>query len=304
MALVKCPECGKEVSDSAEACHNCGYGIKVHFEKTEEEENGNIAIKNEIKTNSFKKLFDTPIKKITWVIISCLVLILTVYTIKQIEIQKTIKNSKAVLDRMQTYVNEIENEISNVDYVYGSVNSDLAIDSITENLDNLNRDINLVDSFYKKDAKIGDIIDSYTNTSWEEYKQYIRDSYFISSSNRASAQEFIKERAYSSNDEMFAAQRNTGSQSKSSIVIDSLQYSSSGDNYKVYGTVTNNTSYTVKFVKVKVSMKDANDNVIDTENTYACGDEGLEPGESTKFECYIEKDSRAQGFSAVIYDYD
>ena len=32
MALIICPECGKEnVSDTAEACPNCGYGIKVHF---------------------------------------------------------------------------------------------------------------------------------------------------------------------------------------------------------------------------------------------------------------------------------
>lgn len=33
MALVKCPECGKEVSDTANACPNCGYGVKVHFDK-------------------------------------------------------------------------------------------------------------------------------------------------------------------------------------------------------------------------------------------------------------------------------
>lgn len=34
MALIKCPECDREnVSDSAESCPNCGYGIKVHFEK-------------------------------------------------------------------------------------------------------------------------------------------------------------------------------------------------------------------------------------------------------------------------------
>lgn len=32
MALTKCPECGKEsISDSAESCPNCGYGIKSHF---------------------------------------------------------------------------------------------------------------------------------------------------------------------------------------------------------------------------------------------------------------------------------
>lgn len=39
MALVKCPECGREkVSDSAEACPDCGYGIKAHFEKVRQEE--------------------------------------------------------------------------------------------------------------------------------------------------------------------------------------------------------------------------------------------------------------------------
>ena len=39
MALIKCPECGREnVSDSAEACPNCGYGIKAHFERIKKEE--------------------------------------------------------------------------------------------------------------------------------------------------------------------------------------------------------------------------------------------------------------------------
>ena len=39
MALIKCPECGREnVSDSAEACPDCGYGIKAHFEKIRKEE--------------------------------------------------------------------------------------------------------------------------------------------------------------------------------------------------------------------------------------------------------------------------
>ena len=27
MALIKCPECGKAVSDKAEACPNCGYPV-------------------------------------------------------------------------------------------------------------------------------------------------------------------------------------------------------------------------------------------------------------------------------------
>lgn len=37
MALIKCPECGREkVSDSAESCPDCGYGIKEHFKKLKE----------------------------------------------------------------------------------------------------------------------------------------------------------------------------------------------------------------------------------------------------------------------------
>lgn len=30
MALIKCPECEKEISDTAKACPNCGCSIKVH----------------------------------------------------------------------------------------------------------------------------------------------------------------------------------------------------------------------------------------------------------------------------------
>lgn len=34
MALIKCPECGREVSDSAKACPGCGYAISKPSEKS------------------------------------------------------------------------------------------------------------------------------------------------------------------------------------------------------------------------------------------------------------------------------
>lgn len=38
MALVKCPECGREkVSDSAVACPDCGFGIKEYYDKVKQE---------------------------------------------------------------------------------------------------------------------------------------------------------------------------------------------------------------------------------------------------------------------------
>ena len=30
MALIKCPECGKEISDKAEMCINCGFPLKQY----------------------------------------------------------------------------------------------------------------------------------------------------------------------------------------------------------------------------------------------------------------------------------
>lgn len=38
MALIKCPECNKDVSDSAEACPNCGYRIKLYVTSSCERE--------------------------------------------------------------------------------------------------------------------------------------------------------------------------------------------------------------------------------------------------------------------------
>lgn len=58
MALIKCPECGREnVSDSAEACPNCGYGVRAHFEKIkQEEEEKRKNEEEEKKKNDINKL--------------------------------------------------------------------------------------------------------------------------------------------------------------------------------------------------------------------------------------------------------
>ena len=37
MAIIKCPECQKEVSDSAVSCPFCGYGVEAHIKKEQEE---------------------------------------------------------------------------------------------------------------------------------------------------------------------------------------------------------------------------------------------------------------------------
>ena len=62
MALVKCLECGKEnVSDTAEACPDCGYAVKIHYQRLREEE----AKQARLKMETEKKLAEAQQKKET-----------------------------------------------------------------------------------------------------------------------------------------------------------------------------------------------------------------------------------------------
>ena len=42
MALIKCPECGKEISDQSEVCVHCGFPFKQHYQNKLDEQNGVI----------------------------------------------------------------------------------------------------------------------------------------------------------------------------------------------------------------------------------------------------------------------
>lgn len=72
-----------------------------------------------------------------------------------------------------------------------------------------------------------------------------------------------------------------------------------GSNPYVEGTTTNNSETAVEFVRVKISLYDKNDKVIDTAWTYAVGAEGLEPGETTKWMVYC---SDAEAITISIMD--
>ena len=63
MALVKCPECGKEnISDSAETCPSCGYAIKDHFEKIEQEKA--FMVQKRQKQENLQREMEKKLKKI------------------------------------------------------------------------------------------------------------------------------------------------------------------------------------------------------------------------------------------------
>lgn len=47
MSMVKCPECGHDVSDKSDKCLNCGYGVADHFRRIEWEKQNQIAKEDE-----------------------------------------------------------------------------------------------------------------------------------------------------------------------------------------------------------------------------------------------------------------
>ena len=81
-------------------------------------------------------------------------------------------------------------------------------------------------------------------------------------------------------------------------------HSESNSSYNIFvGTLQNKSDKTHYFIKVKGEFKDDQGNTIDTDWTYACGDEGLRPGESTKFKLSVDRDERITSINCYTYDY-
>ena len=66
MALIKCPECGKEISDKSKTCINCGYPISEYASELQTEEQ---YVSEQIKENQGKeKTFSSEIKKTNYAV--------------------------------------------------------------------------------------------------------------------------------------------------------------------------------------------------------------------------------------------
>ncbi len=63
-----------------------------------------------------------------------------------------------------------------------------------------------------------------------------------------------------------------------------IEVSRDGDYIRAIGSVKNNGDTSYSYIKVMAIYMDANDNVIDTDWTYAIGSLGIEPNENRRFE--------------------
>lgn len=89
----------------------------------------------------------------------------------------------------------------------------------------------------------------------------------------------------------------------SQLLISDIRLSSYGDYIYAEGSITNNSDYTVKFVKIKGSFESSYGEVIDTDWTYAVDSAGLAPGETCKWELHAKKDYQISRCSASIIDF-
>lgn len=89
------------------------------------------------------------------------------------------------------------------------------------------------------------------------------------------------------------------------LEIKDLKLEQTSSSMKCTGRIRNNSSDTsYKFIKVKGAFEDSFGNVVDTDSTYAVGDEGIAPGESSTFTMYVDKNSKIERCTVTVYDYD
>lgn len=69
------------------------------------------------------------------------------------------------------------------------------------------------------------------------------------------------------------------------------------------GIISNQGQHTYRFVSIKGGFSDFTGKVIDTDNTYAVGSEGLSPGESCTFRMSVPKNTDIKKCSISILDY-
>ena len=91
----------------------------------------------------------------------------------------------------------------------------------------------------------------------------------------------------------------------SQLRISDIKMNTYGSSYiKATGIITNNSSYTVKYVKIKGSFETSSGIVVDTAWTYAVDSAGLAPGETCKWEMSVKKDYQIANCSVSILDLD
>lgn len=87
------------------------------------------------------------------------------------------------------------------------------------------------------------------------------------------------------------------------LKVSNVSVSHSGNYAYVSGTITNNGTSSIRYVKVKAACKNASGKIIDTDWTYAVDSSWLDPGESKNFEMMVKDTSKEIRTASVTVEY-
>lgn len=194
MALIICPECGKDVSDTAKSCPHCGYNIEKHIADSK-------------KTEMTPKVSETPKAKksskiglIIGIVALIFIIIIAIFVIKQ---KKQDKYALMNLDLLVSHTEDIQEyrayAVMEVDgkYYYHDVGASQAVAKISQRLSNLDICVEYIDEHYSetKDAVDREIemITSYSCRTWEEYRERLNTNFYIDTdmTNNERAEEIV-----------------------------------------------------------------------------------------------------------------
>lgn len=234
MALLKCPECGHDVSSMASVCPNCGYPI----------------LSMNLKVPEYPEHAEPP--------------------------------------EEQTPQNSAPDEFDLIDEKQEQQPKKTFVEKLTES--KLGIALIYIITF----AIISFVFFASSKTAKQNSEK---------SSDRSSSSYSTSSSSYSSGVSQYSA-----AEEYKILYLELEDTELKSSSYNLYtivsGAVRNNGTRTCYFVKVRATFYDEDGKSIDVGDTYACGAEGIAPGESSKFEIYVDYDERIQTSRTKIYDCD
>ena len=205
MALIKCPECGKEISDRAASCPNCGCPISSMGSyqvepKQEEVKQIDISSNKVAKSKNMKNIIIAIVAIIVIAVIAVFVGVSIRKKNAEAKRAQQIQDVKNAMDKVDESLSELI-EAMNVDtpFLYGDSASDEHKNQIKDILDTITENQRIVDDAYaNEDREFVKELDDYISTnktyrSWNEYNDEIKKLYGNSISNEQAADSLVKE---------------------------------------------------------------------------------------------------------------
>ena len=318
MALINCPECGKEISEHAETCPHCGYSIKDYFEKKKQEEKQKKLekeqeerkkqeeekkrLQEEKRRQTYNKFFGTRKKKIIFLLTCFIVLVLVAsISIWYYKSTENLRNIKETISECLERLDSVEEDL----YEYYEIGEDRYYKLDGLSLDLLEYSISEAREKYVKlndneKSSLNSYMNKHFKMNWNELDEKCNELGLTARNQDEYFEHFDDEDYY---DKLRNQLYDEHEEEQGKVSVEDKNMDYSNGKYLITGTVKNTTGRTVYFVKVKVYLFDKDDNVLNTDSTYAVGDEGLAPGESSTFKCYIDKVEGTEKYNAKVYDY-